>query len=60
MKLQDYLKKQGISFRQFAKEIGVSHTLISRYCSKERTPSMGTAKKIHNATKGKVTYKDFE
>lgn len=59
MKLKTYLKKEGLTLREFAKKIGVTHAAIWKYSQGTRTPSLKNLKIIEKVTKGKVTYRDF-
>ena len=59
MKLEKYLKKQGISIREFSRMTKISASGICRYISGQRTPTLKTIKKISSATNGEVTTEDF-
>lgn len=50
MKLETYLKNNGISHSEFGRRIEVSQATISRYIADERRPSLAMAKKIQDAT----------
>jgi len=54
MKLENYLKSKGLSYRKFAKLVGVDHSAIYRYSKQTATPSLKVAVKINEVTKGKV------
>jgi hypothetical protein len=58
MKLSDYLKLQGTSQADFAKEIGETPQNVNRYV-KGRIPGERQMKKIVSATGGLVTANDF-
>lgn len=58
MKLETYLKKNGIRPGQFAKKAGMSAMAVSRYL-RGRRPSFSGLVKIEKATDGQVTMKDF-
>ncbi|MGN7959159.1 helix-turn-helix transcriptional regulator [Agrobacterium tumefaciens] len=50
MKLETYLKTNGISHSEFGRKLNVSQATISRYVADERRPSLAMAKKIQDAT----------
>lgn len=54
MNLGDYLKRHQITHAAFAADIGVSPALISRFLSGGRGPSLDTALRIEQTTKGAV------
>lgn len=55
MKLQDYLKKNKINQRAFAKLVGVTQPHIQGIAKNTRNPSIYLAKKIEMITKGQVS-----
>lgn len=55
MNLDEYLFRHKISKTEFAKLIGVSRTYIHDIIARRRTPRPPLAKKIEEATRGKVT-----
>jgi len=60
MKLNDYMKKEKLSYGKFAKLIGCSSATLYYFLNNEKKElSVGTIKKIILATKGKVTFKDL-
>lgn len=59
MRLSEYLANQKISDSEFARRVGVSHSLVHRWKSGEKRPSMETASRIRDATGGAVTADDF-
>lgn len=59
MKLKEYLNTNNISIEAFAVKMGLTyHTLVS-YISGRRRPTQNTARRILEATEGKVTIKDL-
>lgn len=52
--LKNWLKNSGISYKIFAINIGIDQTTVYRWLNGERKPSMKTAKRIEEYTKGKV------
>ena len=59
MKLFDYLLSQGETQSAFARRAGVSRQLITEIIHQDRTPQMKNAKKIIEATGGKVSSRDL-
>lgn len=59
MKLNEYLKTNKISNREFAKMIGVHEFSIPRYRKGRSIPSLSTLVKIREATNGQVDAEDF-
>jgi len=53
-KLATYLKETGTSRREFAKIIGVDHSVVSKYASGDAFPGLDNALAIEEATAGKV------
>ena len=60
MKLEAYLAKHGIKMAEFAAQIGVDPTAVSRWCSGKRTPLIEQLLKIDRVTGGKVSLRDFD
>ena len=59
MKLTDYLTKTGKSASDFAADLGLSVSTITRLLKGERQPKWATLEKIAAATAGKVRPNDF-
>lgn len=59
MKLDEYLKTNKISNRDFAKMIGVHEFSVPRYRRDKSIPSLPTLVKIREATHGQVDAEDF-
>lgn len=59
MRLTAYLQENKISDAEFARRVGVSHSLVHRWKSGEKRPSMETAARIRDATDGAVSADDF-
>lgn len=56
-KLDEYLRNRKAA--DLARATGISPTLISLLRTGARQPSFATARKIHDATSGEVTYTDW-
>lgn len=59
MRLDLYLARQDESATSFAKRAGVEPSTITRIMNGERSPSLEVAKKIVDASDGKVTFEDL-
>lgn len=67
MKLDDYLYRNRIDLRGFAGKIGCHYSYLSQIINGKRNPSFQLAKKIEEASEGKVkakmlmkkSFKDF-
>jgi transcriptional regulator with XRE-family HTH domain len=59
MKLAEYLKRQGLSQKEFATKAGLSTGTVSLLARDLVWLSRDAAAKIASATKGKVTASDF-
>ncbi len=60
MKLKEYLKKNNLSYRQFAKEAGVHYSSISYLLSgRNKSVSLDIASKITKATRGSVSFDEL-
>ena len=60
MKLADYLEAHGISYSEFARQIGAkSAETVRRYAVEGRVPTPKNMEKIALATGCKVTANDF-
>jgi transcriptional regulator with XRE-family HTH domain len=59
MKLDDFLSSEKITGDAFAKQLGVSPSMITRLRHGERSPSIRLVERIENVTKGKVRPSDF-
>ena len=59
MDLDFYLWKLKISQRELSARTGISTTRLNAFVKKLSTPSLVSAIKIHEATDGKVGYKDM-
>lgn len=59
MKLGDYLAKQNMNARDFARKIGKSDSTLCLLLRGDVWVSRDTAQKIYDATDGKVTPTDF-
>ena len=54
MKLEEWLRKEGMLRRAFAERIGASPSTVSLLINGQRKPSLEMAQRIQEATKGKV------
>jgi len=53
--LQEYLRANKKTQREFAEELGITQVHMSRICTGARMPSMRLALRIHNVTGGQVS-----
>ncbi len=56
MTLDQWLEKKGLSAAEFAREMHVDRTTITRLVNFERWPRLDLAKRISEATNGKVSW----
>ena len=54
MKLQEYIKSEGLSISGWAKKVGISQPIISRFIAGKRGVSLKTALRIQALTGGMV------
>ena len=59
MQLDEYLKKQKVTLKQFSASSGLGLTYVCEIKNKKQPPSRDAIIAIHKATKGKVTFKDL-
>ena len=59
MKLEHWLSKNDVQASDFAREVGISPSTVTRLINGERRPSGRMLQKIYLATKGKVAFADF-
>lgn len=59
MTLNDYLLKNFISKKEFARQYGFNYENIRLYCNGTRIPRIPFLKKIYEVTAGQVTPADF-
>lgn len=59
MQLRDYIQDKGITYADFAEQIGVTKTSVYRYVAGLTRPANDVLPKIKEATKGLVTPNDF-
>lgn len=59
MKLKVYLDGQWGAQVRLAEACGISQAFLSLIVAGKRTPSLGVARKINRATKGKVRFEDL-
>lgn len=59
MTLGEYLETHDKTPAAFAREIGASRSIVTRWIKRERTPRRETMGLIREATGGKVTPADF-
>jgi len=59
MKLKQYIRQSRMTQTQFAKQIGLSLSSVSRIISGERQPSLKVMQIIYRATDGTVRADDF-
>ena len=58
-KLKDYLKKKGMSYREFQRLTGIDYTLLCRIYNGKRKVTSNNARIIVRATGGAVGYEDL-
>lgn len=59
MNISDYLSQTSKKSTEFAKELGVTHSAVSKWCKGKTTPSKATMQLIKHITGGLVTADDF-
>jgi transcriptional regulator with XRE-family HTH domain len=59
MKLTAYLEKQKIGQTEFALSIQSTRQAVGNWMRGDRVPSPEMMRRIHTATKGRVTRRDF-
>ena len=59
MELKDFLEKNSISQNEFSKQNKVKQAVLSNIVHHKSNPSLLNAKKIVDATKGKVSFNDL-
>ncbi len=59
MKLKEYLAKNAIKQKDFAKKIGVTDVAVTNYCLQNRVPKPSVMAKIYAATGGLVDANSF-
>lgn len=59
MRLAQYLDDNGISDAEFARRVGVSHSLVHAWRYRKKLPSLPMARRIRQATKGEVRESDW-
>lgn len=59
MKLTDYISSKKMTASQFAGEVGVPASTITRLLRGERRPGINLISRIVQATEGRVTAEDF-
>ena len=59
MTLDNYLIKFKITSLQFAKKVGVSHSAVSKWRIRNRTPGLKMMSKIEKITKKRVSIADW-
>jgi len=59
MKLRTWLRKNKISQRRFALELGIHWRHLNNLLAGRRNPSAALMLKIENATRGEVTLRDM-
>jgi|TARA_B100000989_G_scaffold282309_1_gene247253 transcriptional regulator with XRE-family HTH domain len=63
MTLEEFKNKKKLSYRQLAKNLGISgkspESTVQRWCKGKRIPEKNFMEKIKQITKGKVTANDF-
>ena len=59
MKLSEWLHAENLTLVEFAKQVGATHSTVSRWCRGEIFPQTDKLVAIRTATKGAVSADDF-
>lgn len=59
MRLDVYLKKNGLTDEEFGSLVGLSQSYVNRLRRGEGRPSLGALERIRDRTSGEVTADDF-
>jgi len=59
LQIEQFLKKTGQTYKDFAIKVAVSPVTVFRYIKRTRTPDRETLRKIYTETDGAVTPNDF-
>lgn len=59
MTLAEFLSQCDVTKRELAVHLGIAESTLYKYISRDRTPQLVHAIKIHEATGGKVSYRDM-
>jgi len=59
MKLDDYLVKNNLTQKEFAKTTGIHPVNLNKYIKGKKIPNISTALKIREATNGEVDISDL-
>lgn len=59
MRLRDWLRREGMSVRQFAEKIGEPDSIVRKWVYRQRQPSLRKALMIGDLTNGDVTGDDL-
>lgn len=60
MKLEAYIRAEGMNYTTFATAIGASPEAVRLWCLGVRTPRWKAIQAIRSATSGRVDIQDFE
>ena len=58
--LEEWIFNKGFSKAEFARLANLQRQAVFRYCNYQRLPNLEAIKKIHEATNGEITFRDFE
>lgn len=59
MKLKEWLNKEEKTVADMSRDIGITHSVVLRWTTNERIPSLDNMQKIVAYTNGEVTANDF-
>lgn len=59
MRLLPYLRREGISFEEFASRVGQTENTVRKWAYRQRQPSLPNAIEIERATYGAVLPRDM-
>lgn len=59
MYLEDWIKKKGMSYKEFNELMNIERTTLYNWIKGIKTPSSSNMEKIKLFTKGKVTYDEI-
>jgi predicted transcriptional regulator len=57
--LEKWILENGLTKAEFARQANLQRQAVFRYCNYLRLPNLDAIKKIHDATNGEITFKDF-
>lgn len=58
--LETWINEHNMTKADFSRLADIHPMNVSRYCNYQRLPNLEALKKIHMATNGEITFRDFE